>query len=219
MSKVQVFIIDDHPFFRSGIVHWLNQQPSFACCGEAGSVAEAKRALTNITPDVILADLHLGDGEGLELIREVAEIYPQTRIIAVSQLEEDHYAHRALRAGARGYVMKNEATETVLEAISTVIQGSIYVSRRVAARLTHNLFPDRSGQSPTLAALSDRELQVFKLLGSGLGTREIAEHLKISPKTVETYREHLKTKLLLDDSKALIQAAEHWINTGKFLSS
>jgi DNA-binding NarL/FixJ family response regulator len=171
--------------------------------------------VAELRPDVVLLDLRLPDGDGMDLIRELSETHPQTRIIALSQLDEDTYAHRALRAGARGYVMKSEATETALSAIQTALRGETYVSRRVAARLTQNLFPDPASSSPELARLSDRELQVFQLLGSGSSTREIAERLKISPKTVETYREHLKEKLRLSDGATLIRAATLWVEKGR----
>ena len=160
--------------------------------------------------------MRLGDGDGLDLIRELTETHPKIPIVALSQFDEEAYAHRALRAGARGYIMKSAATETVLAAIQTVLKGEIYVSRRMAARLTQNLFPDPASNKPDLAQLSDRELQVFQLLGTGSNTREIAERLKISPKTVETYREHLKEKLRLPDGPALLRAATIWVEHGRF---
>jgi DNA-binding NarL/FixJ family response regulator len=215
MSKTRVLVVDDHPFFRTGVSRWLNQQPTLACCGEADSAAAARRAVAELRPDIILLDLRLGDGDGLDLTRELAEAYPDTRIIALSQQDEKVYAHRALRAGARGYVMKSAATETLLAAIQAVLGGQVYVSRPVAARLLHNLFPDPASTAPELALLSDRELQVFQLLGAGCGSRDIAEQLKISPKTVETYREHLKRKLGLPDGPALLRAAALWVEKGR----
>jgi DNA-binding NarL/FixJ family response regulator len=215
MNKTRLLVVDDHPFFRNGIIQWLKRQGTLTCCGEAGTVAKARLAVAELRPDVVLLDLRLPDGDGLDLIGELSKTHPQTRIIALSQSDEDTYAHRALRAGARGYVMKSEATETALSAIQTALRGEIYVSRRVAARLTQNLFPDPASSSPELARLSDRELQVFQLLGSGSSTREIAERLKISPKTVETYREHLKEKLRLPDGATLMRAATLWVEKGR----
>jgi len=215
MNKTRVMVVDDHPFFRTGIVQWLNQQKLLTCCGEAGSAAEARRAVDQLKPEVILMDLRLGDGDGLDLIREFTETHPKIRIVALSQSDEDTYAHRALRAGARGYLMKSEATETVLTAIQTALRGDTYVSHRMIARLTTNLFPDPASNELDLAKLSDRELQVFKLLGMGCSVREIAERLKISPKTVETYREHLKEKLRLRDTQALLRAATIWVERGR----
>jgi DNA-binding NarL/FixJ family response regulator len=215
MNKIRVMVVDDHPFFRTGIVQWLNQQDQLTSCGEAGSVAEARSRIAELRPEVILMDLRLGDGDGLDLIRELTESHPQTRIIALSQFDEDAYAHRALRAGARGYLMKSEATENVLAAIQATLRGETYVSRRASARLMQNLFPDPACSAPDLARLSDREIQVFQLLGSGSSTREIAERLKISPKTVETYREHLTEKLHLPDGATLLRAATLWVEKGR----
>jgi DNA-binding NarL/FixJ family response regulator len=216
MKKIGVFIVEDHPFFRSGLAQWLNQQEEVTCCGEAGSVGEALLAVAETQPDVILMDLRLGDGEGLELITGVIREHPQIRIIVLSQFDEDIYAHRALKAGARGYLMKSEATEAVLTAIGTVMRGEIHLSPRMAARLLQNIFPDPASQTLNLAKLTDRELQVFQLLGGGLSTLQIGRHLKISPKTVETYREHLKDKLGLADASALLRAATLWVESGRF---
>jgi len=214
MKKIRVLIVEDHPFFRSGLAQWLNQQEEVTCCGEAGSVAEARLAVAAPPPDVILMDLRLGDGEGLELITELMRAHPLIRIIALSQFDEDIYAHRALKAGARGYLMKSEATEAVLTAVRTVMQGGIHLSPRMAARLLQNIFPDPASRALDLAKLTDRELQVFQLLGGGLSTVEIGRHLKISPKTVETYREHLKEKLGLANAPALLRAATLWVESG-----
>ena len=215
MNKIRVLIVDDHPFFRSGLIQWLNQQDLVTCCGEAGSLAEARDAIAEAHPDVILLDLRLGDGEGLDLTRELTSEYPEIRIVALSQFDEDTHAHRALQAGARGYLMKSEATESVLAAIQTVMDGGIHLTPRMAAKLLQNIFPDPASSSIDLAKLSDRELQVFQLLGAGRSTVEIGKHLKLSPKTVETYRENLKKKLGLPDSPALLRAATLWIETGK----
>ncbi|MFO1500918.1 MAG: response regulator transcription factor [Verrucomicrobiota bacterium] len=214
-QKARILVVDDHPFFRRGVVQWLNQQDEVFCCGEADSVLTARAAVAELQPDVVLLDLHLTGGDGLDLIQDISSAHPAARIIVLSQRDEDVYAHRALRAGARGYVMKSEATETVLEAIATVLRGEPYVSRPVAARALHKLFPDPLASTPEIARLSDRELQVFQLLGADCSTREISSVLKISPKTVETYREHLKQKLDLPDSDALLAAATRWVSEGK----
>ena len=215
MKKIHVLVVEDHPFFRSGLAQWLNQHEQVTCCGEAGSVAEARQVIASSLPDVILMDLRLGDGEGLELIAEVMREHPLIRIIALSQFDENIYAHRALEAGARGYLMKSEATESVLAAIQTVMAGGIHLSPGMAAKLLHKIFPDPACRSPNLARLSNRELQVFQLLGGGLSTTEVSKHLKLSPKTVETYREHLKDKLGLADAPALLRAATLWVESGR----
>jgi len=216
MKKIRVLIVEDHTFFRSGLAQWLNKQAGLICSGEAGSVSEARKAIAEKQHDVILMDLRLGDGEGLELIAEVIRQHPRIRIIALSQFDEDFYAHRALKAGARGYLMKSEATEAVLTAIETVMNGGIHLSPRMASRLLQNIFPDSASRALDLAKLTDRELQVFQLLGSGLSTIEISKHLKLSPKTIETYREHLKDKLALSDASALLRAATLWVESGQF---
>jgi DNA-binding NarL/FixJ family response regulator len=217
-AKIRVLVVDDHPFFRTGIVQWINQQAELTCCGQAESVAQARKATLELKPDIVLLDLHLPDGDGLDLCQELTQDDPALRILCLTHRDENTFAHRALRAGARGYVMKSEATDTVLAGILTVMKGEIAVSRMVAARALHNLFPDPVSPSPDLARLSDRELQVFQLIGAGCGNKEVSETLKISPKTVETYRERLKEKLNLADATALARAAGHWVEHGKLPS-
>jgi len=215
MKKTRVLIVEDHPFFRSGLAQWLNQQQGVTCCGEAGSVREARLAVEASRPEVILMDLRLGDGEGLDLIAEITQTHPFIRMIALSQFDEDVYAHRALKAGARGYLMKSEATEAVLTAIETVMSGGLHLSPRMSVRLLQNIFPDPASRTLDLTKLTDRELQVFQLLGGGMSTIEIGKHLNLSPKTIETYREHLKDKLALADSPALLRAATQWVESGR----
>ena len=215
MNPSRVLIIDDHPLFRSGVAVWLNNQPDFVCCGEADSVRSAREVAATSDPHVILLDLRLPDGDGLDLLRELTGQHSATRVLILSQQDEVVYAHRALNCGARGYLMKSEAAEVLRVALETVLRGEVFVSRPVAARLLHNLFPDPVAPMPGLEHLSDRELQVFQLLGSGMGSRQVAERLKISPKTVDTYREHLKEKLGLADGKALLAAAQQWVREGR----
>lgn len=215
MSKTRVLIVDDHPLFRRGLADWLNQQEDLVCCGEADSVIAARRAVADLRPDVVLMDIRLRDGDGLDLTRELIEFHPTLRILTLSQNEDTAFAHRALLAGSRGYIMKSEATDTIRAAIQTVIRGEVWLSPSSHAVLLRNLFPDPRPGKPQLAKLSDRELQVFQLLGSGLGTRAIADHLKVSPKTVETFREHLKDKLNLPDGKTLVAAARQWFEKGR----
>jgi DNA-binding NarL/FixJ family response regulator len=215
MNKTRVLIADDHPFFRAGVVHWLNHQPGLVCCGEAGSVAEIRQAVAAQQPDVLLLDLRLGDGDGLDLILELTQSHPSVRIIAVSQFDEQTHAHRALRSGARGYLMKSEAAESLAAAIKTVLQGQVYLSRTAHALLLANLFPDPGSDLPDLAELSDRELQIFQLIGVGCGPRAMSAQLNISPKTIESHREHIKVKLRLPDGQALRRAAVLWVQKGR----
>lgn len=215
-KKTKVLVIDDHPFFRRGVVDWLNHQRDLFCCGDADSLATARSTLALSEPEIVLLDLHMRDGSGMDLLRELSRDHPTIAVIILSQSDEDVYAQRALKMGARGYVMKSQATESVLEAIQAVLKGEIYVSRPIAARALHRLMPDPGASLRNLVPLSDRELQVFQLLGGGCSNREIAETLNISIKTVETYREHLKNKLSLPDAEFLIKAAKRWVNEGKF---
>jgi DNA-binding NarL/FixJ family response regulator len=215
MKKLRILIVDDHPFFRSGLAQWLNQQEGLICCGEADSIKNARISIDQLKPDVVLVDLRMGDGEGLDLIQDTAQHYPEMRLIALSQFDEDVYAHRSLQAGARGYLMKSEATESVLDAVHKVVAGGIHLSPRMSAKLLHNIFPDPAAQHPDLAKLSNRELQVFHLLGSGMSTIQVAKHLNLSHKTVETYRENLKQKLGLADALALVSTAKRWMEEGR----
>ena len=214
-KKIRIIVVDDHPFFRHGVVQWINQQSDLTCCGEADSIAQAKAVVASLTPDVILLDLQLKDGDGLDLTMALSQEYPAVRIVILSHRDEAVYAHRALRAGARAYIMKSEGTELVKAAIQAVMKGEIYVSRPVAARALQKLLPDPGSSEFQLDRLSDREVQVFQLLGAACGTRDIAALLKISPKTVETYRENLKHKLHLADAEALVRAAKNWVEHGK----
>lgn len=215
LSKIRVLVVDDHPFFRTGIIQWINHQSELTCCGQAESLSQARKLIEELKPDIVLLDLHLPDGDGLDLCLELTQNNPALRILCLTHRDENTFAHRALRSGARGYVMKSEATDTVLNGILAVMKGEIFVSRQVAARALHNLFPDPASSSPDLARLSDRELQVFQLIGAGCANRDISETLKISPKTVETYRERLKEKLKLADATALAKAAAHWVEHGR----
>lgn len=218
-QKIRVLVVDDHPFFRAGLVTWISSQQELLCVGEADSIKQARKAVADLKPQVVLLDLHLPDGDGLDLAAELCEANRELRVLCLTHRDENTFAHRALRAGARGYIMKSEATETVLTGILAIMRGEIFVSRQVAARALHNLFPDPVSATPDLAKLSDRELQVFQLIGAGCGNKEVSEALRISPKTVETYRERLKEKLSLADASALAEAAAHWVKHGELKST
>jgi len=217
-KRARVLVVDDHPFFRSGVISWLERQAGLAPCGEAGTVFETREAVEALRPDIVLMDHRLTEGDGLDLLRELIDRHPAVRIIVLSQADEDVFAHRAGRAGARGYVMKSEATDVLLAAIQTVLRGGLHLSRRAAARMMQNLFPDPAGAGSDLARLSDRELQVFQLLGAGSGVTEIADSLKISPRTVETHRERLKAKLGVLDAAALLRLATIWVEQGRMVN-
>jgi DNA-binding NarL/FixJ family response regulator len=215
VGRTKIFVIDGHPFYRSGVIAWINQQPQLVACGEAESIRSARPAIKHEAPDLVLLDVRLKDGNGIDFTGELVQEHPCIRILVVSHCEEEHFAHRVLKAGARGYVMKSASSDEFRTAIETIMRGQVFVSRRMAARLLLNLFPDPNSPHPTLAQLSDRELQVFQLLGSGSKASDISKILKISPKTVNTYRDNLKKKMRLEDANALAQLAHRWVDTGE----
>ncbi len=216
-AKTRVFVADDHPFLRVGLSHLINKEADMVVCGEAETVAGVRSGVEKEKPDVLLTDLCLGDSDGLELIKALKAQFPQLPMLVLSQQDETLFAERTLRAGARGYIMKERATQDVLEGIRTILGGDLYVSRKVAALAMRKLV---EGGGPTdatptgseeVSGLSDRELQVFRLLGAGKGTKEIADALKLSHKTIETYRENIKHKLSLPNATALIHRATEWL--------
>lgn len=211
-GKKRILVVDDHPLFRSGLVQLINRQDDLVCHGEADNIAAAKELIAKLKPDLLVLDLRLGHTDSLELIRFLKSEKPNLRILVLSQHDEVLYAERVLRAGAHGYLMKEEATEEVLAAIRTVLNGELYVSRKISVLvLRKSLQGGSSAANSGVESLSDRELQVFQMLGAGLGTKHIAEQLKLSSKTIETYREKIKQKLNLSDATQLISYATAWV--------
>lgn len=210
----RVFIVDDHPIVRQGLAQLLNQEAGLEVCGEAEDAEETMGAVERLKPDVIIMDLSLKKSNGLQLIKDIKMRYRHLPILVLSMHDESLYAERSLRAGARGYVMKQEATETLVAAIRRILQGEIYVSDQVATTMLQHLVGDRgsTGQSP-IERLSDRELEVLGLIGKGYGTREIAQLLHLSVKTVESHRSHIKEKLKLQNAAALTRYAIHWFQS------
>ena len=206
----RVLIVDDHPLYRQGLRRFIEAQPGLACCGEADSCQSALRAASESKPDLVILDLCLRREDGLELLKNLLGRIPDTRVLVLSQKDESAHAEPALRAGALGYIMKEEATDELLSAVQTVLKGELYVSRRLAAVILKKFLRGVAGDGIS-DKLSDRELQVFQFLGTGLGTREIAAQLHLSVKTVETHRENIKHKLALIDSPALVRVAETWV--------
>ena len=212
----RIFLAEDHAFFRAGMVAWINQQPGFACCGEAETCAAAREAIGALKPDLAIVDLNLKGGDGLELVKQLVAEHPSMPILVISQGDELVFAERALRAGAKGYLMKEEAVGAVLTAICGILQGQIHLSRRMASRLIEaSVKSASSSKAGALGALTDRELQVFQLIGGGMGPSQIAAFMSISVKTIETYRENIKNKLGLRDGTALKAAARRWVQEGK----
>jgi len=213
-QRVRVLLVDDHALLRQGMAAIINEEPDLAVCGEADGVRTAIATATRTRPDVALIDLSIHDGDGLELVRDFRARFPDMRTLVLSMYEETVYADRALRAGAHGYIMKAEAAKTVMAAIRRVLRGEIYLSPRMSEMQGQRHRPAGTAtpaNTPTgTDRLSDRELQVLRCVGRGMSTREIAEELFISIKTVEAHREHIKTKLSLVSSGELLRyAIEH----------
>jgi DNA-binding NarL/FixJ family response regulator len=208
-GKIGIVLVDDHSVLRQGLAALINAEPDLVVLGEAEGVQQAMSVIEQFQPRIVLVDIALKDGDGLELIRRITDKWPQMLPLVLSMYEETVYAERALRAGARGYVQKVEVAETVMTAIRRVLEGQVYVSQNVAAGLVNRVAGTRRAvvpQSP-LESLSDRELQVLRCIGRGMSNRETAQELFISVKTVETHREHLKQKLRLASSGDLLRYA------------
>lgn len=211
-QKARILLVDDHPIVLEGLALRINGQPDLEVCGEATGLADARKAAAECEPDLAVIDLMLKDGSGLELIRDLLAQHPRLRALALSMHDERLFAPRALAAGARGYLMKHEATEKILEAIRQVLAGHVYLSEAMRVRLLDNLARGEvpADQSP-MNLLSDRELEVFRLVGEGLETREIAARLQLSVKTVETYYERIKNRLGLASRAEILRHAVLWI--------
>jgi DNA-binding NarL/FixJ family response regulator len=212
--RSRVLIVDDHPMMRYGIVRLIEQEPDLVVCGEAENASRALAAVRALKPQVILADLTMPGGEGLEFIKDVRSLHPEIAVLVVSMHDEALYAERALRAGARGYIMKNEGGEKLVEAIRQVLQGKTYVSENMSGKVLE-IFSGRRRRTDdtTIGKLTDREFEVFRLLGQGLTTREIGQQLRLGTKTVETHRFHIREKLGLKSGPALIKYAVRWAGT------
>jgi DNA-binding NarL/FixJ family response regulator len=206
-----VFIVDDHPLVREWLTNLINQQPDLVVCGEAESGPQAMQAITAREPRVAIVDIALKDSSGIELIKDLRQCRPNVAVLVLSMHEESHYAVRALRAGARGYIMKRETTKRVIAAIRQVLEGKMYVSESVAATLATQFVTGKTLETHSPAEqLSDRELEVFELLGQGRGTRQIAEALRVSVKTVQAYCARIKEKLNLASATELLREAVRW---------
>jgi DNA-binding NarL/FixJ family response regulator len=210
-SDVRILIVDDHPIVRRGLVGMINQEPGLHVVAEAEDYHHALEAFKSHAIDLAIIDLTLEGLGGLELIKQLRVMYPKIPLLVLSMHDEMLYSERALRAGARGYIMKQEGTDRLATAIRTILRGEIYVSERVAARMVGKFVDGkRDAGSTPLDRLSDRELEVFELLGRGLGTRQVADRLCVSIKTIESHREHIKLKLQLKNATELIQHATQW---------
>jgi DNA-binding NarL/FixJ family response regulator len=208
--KTRILLVDDHPLVREWLTNLINEEPDFEICGQAGSTREALGLIGTLRPRIAVVDISLEDSSGLELIKDVKAIHPQVAMIVLSMHDEMLYAERAMRAGAAGYVMKREATEKVMEAIRTVLQGGLFFSNAVNAMLAQKHVQGTSDQPTVISVLSDRELEVFQLLGRGYNTRQISEQMNVGFKTVHVYCARIKEKLNLANINELVFQAVRW---------
>lgn len=211
-AQKRILIVDDHPVFRHGIAALITAEKNLAVCGEADSAPAALEAMRRLKPDLAMLDISLQGTNGIELVKLMRAEQPRLPIIILSMHDESLYALRALRAGARGYVMKGEAMSHVLTALRKVLAGDIYVSPRFSERLVFKAIQSlEGGMGSPVDKLSDRELEVLQLLGRGFGTREIANELHLSVKTIETHRAHIKEKLGFKDAGEMVRFSIEWV--------
>ena len=206
-DKCRIMIVDDHPIVREGMKQFINAQPDMYICCEAGDIAEALELMASCKPELVICDISLNNESGLDLIKSLRRDQPCLGLLAMSQHDEATFAEQALRAGANGYLMKQEATSNILNAIRLVMAGDVYLSNAMTTKLALGLVSPELGARNPLDNLSDRELEVLHLLGLGLGTRQIADKLNRSIKTVEAHRANLKSKLNLSSGTDLVHFA------------
>jgi len=206
-GKKRVVIVDDHAIVRQGLAELINDQPDLQAVGEAESPPAAMKVIEETNPDAAIVDITLAGGDGIELCRQIHERWPALAVLVLSMHDESLYAERVLRAGAMGYVMKQEPQEKVMAAIHRVLAGETYLSEKMAAKLLRSFTGRGAADAAPLERLSDRELQIFRMIGEGRVVKDIAEALFLSPKTVETHKEHIKQKLNLESSNDLLRYA------------
>jgi DNA-binding NarL/FixJ family response regulator len=206
----RVFIVDDHPIVRQGLAMMIDAEDDLQVCGHAEEAQTALQAIVECKPDILIVDISLNGPDGLELVKHVRTVFAELPILVLSMHDEATYAERALRARANGYIMKQEATEKVLVATRRILNGEIYLSDRMANKVLQQYMGGLPAGQSRIRDLSDRELEVFRLIGDGHGTRQIADELHLSMKTVETYQAHIKEKLLLRTGRELVQQAIFW---------
>lgn len=208
--KQKILIVDDHPMMREGLAQLIDHEPDLAATSQAESASQALQVMAGALPDLLLLDISLPDKSGLELIKDVHTLHPELPILVVSMHDESIYAERVLRAGGRGYIMKQEGGKKLMLAIRQVLSGRIYVSEKISAKILENFSGHRADSHSPVEKLSDREFEVFQLLGQGQGTRQIAKHLHLSIKTVEVHRANIRRKLELASGGELVRYAIRW---------
>jgi DNA-binding NarL/FixJ family response regulator len=215
-ARRKILLVDDHPMMRIGVTTLINGEPDLTVCCQASHAEEALIEIPKCSPDLVITDMTMPGRGGLEFIKDVQGLYPNLPVLVVSMHDEMLHAERALRAGARGYLMKEAGGEKMLEAIRKVLDGQVYVSEKMSARILENVSGRKPrGSTSPIEKLSDREFEVFQLVGQGKSTKEIARQLNLSPKTVEVHRGHIKEKLGLKDATSLVRHAVRWVETQK----
>jgi DNA-binding NarL/FixJ family response regulator len=208
---IKVFIVDDHPIVRQGVTMLVNHEKDMGVCGEADSAPDALEGIAKTSPHVAVVDLSLRDSSGLELIKDLRIRHPELAILVLSMRDESFYAERVFRAGAMGYIPKDEGTERVIDGIRKVHSGQMFISEKLSAKMISRFVGSKPGGGTSPAdVLSDRELEVFELIGRGLTTRQVARKLHLSIKTIESHREHIKEKLQLTNATELLKYAIQW---------
>ncbi len=212
-KKAGVLIVDDHPIVRLGLTKLINQDTDLTVCGEAPDAKEALSVIETAKPDIAIVDLSLRGGNGLQLTRDIRKLHPELPVLVLSEEDESLYAERALRAGARGFVMKGEAGDRVLAAVHKVLSGKVYLSDNVVSRILLKLSNgDPGGNCSPLESLTKREMEVFELMGTAAPVRRIAERLHLSAKTVGSHCEHIRRKLGLANAEELVRTAVRWVH-------
>jgi DNA-binding NarL/FixJ family response regulator len=210
-KKYRVLLVDDHPIVRQGLALLIDRETDLSVCGEADGAHSAFHAIQTLRPDIVVLDISLNGPDGLEVLKEIRVKTGSLPVLILSMHDESIYAERAMRAGANGYIMKQEATEKVLVAIRRILQGDVYLSDRLTTTMLQQYVRGGAAtKSSPLLNLTDRELEVFRLIGEGHGTRQIADELHLSVKTIESYQAHIKEKLALRNARELVQHAIEW---------
>ncbi len=209
-QKTKVFLVDDHPLVRDGLANLINQEPDLEICGEAANEAQALAAIGVAQPNVAIVDITLEMGSGIELVKNLKIMHPEVAVLVLSMHDESLYAERSLHAGARGYIMKREAAKKVVQGVRAVNEGRLYVSEKIATQMTEKFVSGRTAPVDPVSLLSDRELEVFQLLGTRQNTRQIANHLNVGFKTVQAYCARIKEKLNLANATELLSEAIRW---------
>ncbi len=216
----RIVVIDDHPILRQGLVQLINEQPDFEVVGETDETKKAISIVQQAKPDAVVLDVSLKGSSGIEAAKDIKTVFPHVKILMLSMHDENIYASRALKAGASGYIMKQEPPEKVLTALRKVLNGEVSVSERYGAKLLSNFAHGRGDAATSpVDLLSDRELEVFSLIGNGHGTREIAQRLSLSVKTIESHRAHIKEKMNLESATELVHYAIQWEQGAKLVAA